>query len=139
MRFALILILAVSAALAADKKAIQPEGFPAGGPFSPGIMSGGTLYVAGQVGRDLKTQKIPTEFEAEVKLAIENIGLILKAAGMDYSNCVSVTVYMADMDLFARMNTVYMKYFPEPRPARATVGVAKLAGGAHLEISAIAR
>ena len=136
----LLFILAAALTLsAAEKKAIQPAEFSKGGPFSPGILADGTLYVAGQVGRDLKTQKMPDDFESEVKTALDNIGIILKEAGMDFHNAVSVTVYLTDMDLFARMNPVYMKYFPEPRPARATVGVAKLVGGAHIEISVTAK
>ena len=58
---------------------------------------------------------------------------------MAQSDAVSVQVYLTDMDLFARMNAVYMSYFPEPRPARTTVGVAKLVGTARIEITVTAR
>ncbi len=58
---------------------------------------------------------------------------------MKFSDAVSVTVYLTDMDQFAKMNSIYTTYFPEPRPARATVGVAKLAAPkAHIEISVTA-
>ena len=114
--------------------------FPKGAPFSPGILVDGTLYVAGQVGQDLKTRQIPTDFEAEVKLLLANIGIVLKAAGMDYKDVVSVHIYLTDIDLFARMNAVYTTVFPEPRPARTTVGVTKLAAaGAHIEVTVTAR
>jgi 2-iminobutanoate/2-iminopropanoate deaminase len=141
MRIAAALLICFSlafAAAAAGRKAIQPKEFPAGRPFSPGILVNGTLYVAGQIGSDLKTGKIPDRFEDEVKVCLENIGIILKEAGMSYSNAVSVQVYLTDMDLFQRMNGVYTTFFKEPRPARTTVGVTRLAGGAHIEITVTA-
>jgi 2-iminobutanoate/2-iminopropanoate deaminase len=138
MRFLMLALLCLPLA-AGPKKAIQPADFPKGGPFSPGILTDGTLYVAGQVGRDLKTQKYPEDFEAEVKTSLDNIGLVLKEAGMTFADAVSVTVYLTDMDLFQRMNAVYVKYFPDPKPVRATVGVAKLVGTARVEISLTAR
>ena len=124
---------------AAEKKAVHPEAFPKGRPFSPGILYGDTLYVAGMVGNDLKTGQAPESFEDEVKQCLENINLVLKGAGMDFKNAVSVNVYLTDMDLFQRMNEVYVKYFPEPRPVRTTVGVNRLAGKYRLEITVTAR
>jgi len=143
MRNAILATLLLAACsvtpLLAEKKAIQPKEFPKGGPFSPGILSDGTLYVAGQVGRDLKTGQYPANFEDEVKVCLENIGIILKEAGMGFENAVTVQVYLTDMELFQRMNSVYVKFFPEPRPARTTVGVAKLVGTAKIEITVTAR
>ena len=123
---------------AAGRKEIHPKEFPAGAPFSPGILAGGTLYVAGQTGQNLATKQIPEEFEAEVRQALDNIGLVLKAAGMTFDNAVAVQVFLTDMSLFPRMNTVYTTYFKEPRPARTTVGVAKLVGTARIEITVTA-
>jgi 2-iminobutanoate/2-iminopropanoate deaminase len=75
-----------------------------------------------------------------VKTCLDNIGIILKAAGMTYKDVVSVQVYLTDMDLFPRMNAVYTTVFQEPRPARTTVGVTKLASAAaHIEITVTAR
>jgi reactive intermediate/imine deaminase len=133
----LSLILAM-AGLAAPKKLIQPKEFPTGRPFSPGIMVGDTLYVAGQTGNDLKTGQIPEEFEAEVRKTLDNIAIVLKEAGMTFDNAVAVQVYLTDMTLFPRMNAVYTTYFKEPRPARTTVGVAKLVGAARIEITVTA-
>jgi 2-iminobutanoate/2-iminopropanoate deaminase len=135
--FLLAVILAVSC-FAAPKKAVHPKEFPSGRPFSPGILAGDTLYVAGQTGSDLKTGKIPEEFEAEVRQTLDNIGLVLKEAGMTFDNAVAVQVYLTDMTLFPRMNAVYTTYFKEPRPARTTVGVAKLVGTARIEITVTA-
>jgi 2-iminobutanoate/2-iminopropanoate deaminase len=129
----------------AAKKVIEPPEFAPkpGAPapnFSPGILVDGTLYVAGQTGQDLKTGAYPSDFEAEAKVCLERIGIILKAAGMTYDNVVSVQVYLTDIDLFARMNAVYGSFFKPPRPARTTVGVTKLAApAAHVEITVTAR
>ena len=108
--------------------------------FSPGILVDGTLYISGTIGTDLKTNEVPDKFEDEVKAALDRIGLVLKQAGMTYSDVVSVQVYLTDMDLFGRMNAVYGSVFKEPRPARTTVGVTKLASAkAHIEITVTAR
>jgi reactive intermediate/imine deaminase len=131
------LVLAVSAT-AASKKVIQPKDFPTGRPFSPGILVDDTLYVAGQTGTDLKTGQLPEDFDAEVKQCLDNIGLILKEAGMSFDDAVAVQVYLTDMSLFPRLNAVYTTYFKEPRPARTTVGVAKLVGTARIEVTVTA-
>lgn len=141
----LLTALLLAAPLRAEKKVITPPEFaPAPGAaapmFSPGILVDGTLYISGQIGADLKTRQVPADFETEVKTCLDNIGIILKAAGMTYKDAVSVQVYLTDMDLFARMNAVYSKIFPEPRPARTTVGVTKLAlPAARIEITVTAR
>jgi 2-iminobutanoate/2-iminopropanoate deaminase len=130
--------------LLAEKKAITPPEFantPRGAalPFSPGILVDGTLYVAGQVGRNLKTGEIPADFEQEVKQCLQNVGVVLKAGGMSFDDVVSVQVYLTDIGLFARMNAVYATIFKDPRPARTTVGVTKLgAPNARIEITVTA-
>jgi reactive intermediate/imine deaminase len=131
--------LVFAAVLAAQPhQVVRPKDFPAGAPYSPGILTDGTLYISGQTGADLKTNVIPAEFEAELKMCLDRIGMVLKEAGMGYEDVVAVQVYLTDMDLFQRMNAVYTTYFKEPRPARTTVGVTKLAGGAHAEITVTA-
>jgi 2-iminobutanoate/2-iminopropanoate deaminase len=141
----LLLLAALTAALHAEKKVINPPEFApaAGAPapmFSPGILVDGTLHVAGQIGSDLKTNAVPDSFDDEVKLCLDRIGIVLKAAGMTFKDVVAVQVYLTDMDLFARMNAVYGKVFDAPRPARTTVGVTKLAAAkARIEITVTAR
>jgi 2-iminobutanoate/2-iminopropanoate deaminase len=136
---ALLALLALP--LAAEKKVIVPPEFAgATSNYSPAILVDGTLYVSGQIGRDLKTKLFPTDFETEVKTVLGNIGAVLKAAGMTYKDVVSVQVYLTDMDQFARMNAVYATFFPDPRPARTTVGVTKLAAeAAHIEVTVTAK
>lgn len=129
---------------AQERKVISPPEFGQQGsdriPFSPGILDGNTLYVSGEIGADLKTRSIPSDFETEVKTCLQNIRLVLKAAGMDYSNVVFVQVYLTDMSRFQLMNEAYATVFKAPRPARVTVGVNALAvPNAHVEITVIAR
>ena len=124
---------------AAPKKVIVPKGSSTTSPFSPGIQFGDTLYVSGMVGRDPKTGSIPGSFEDEVKQTLQNIGVVLKEAGYDFSDAVSVQVYLTDIELFQRMNAVYITFFKEPRPTRTTVAVAKLVGTAKIEITVTAR
>src|SRR5437764_13225403 len=88
MRLLSIAVLAGALALAAPKKPVQPKEMPTGRPFSPGILSGNTLYIAGQTGADVKTGKYPESFEDEVKQTLENINLVLKEAGMTFDNAV---------------------------------------------------
>jgi 2-iminobutanoate/2-iminopropanoate deaminase len=140
--FKLITFVAVLAVCsgADKKKVVTPKDFPSGRPYSAGIQVGDTLYVSGQTGADPKTQKVSDNFEDEVRQCLANIGAILQAGGMDFSDVVAVQVYLTDMDLFPRMNAVYTGTFKEPRPTRTTVGVTKLAGaGAHVEITVTAR
>jgi 2-iminobutanoate/2-iminopropanoate deaminase len=135
-----LVLIGCTGSVFAEKKVIQPKEFATGRPFSPGIMtSDGTLYVAGQVGNDLKTGQRPEAFEDEVKTCLSNIGIILKAAGMDYSDVVAVNVYLTDMELFGKLNGVYMTFFKEPRPVRTTVGVAKLVGTSRIEVTVTAK
>ena len=95
------LMLSLCAA-AADKKIVTPKDFPAGRPFSAGILAGDTLYVSGQTGADFKTAKMPDNFEDEVRQCLNNVGSILQAGGMDFSDVVAVQVYLTDIDLFQR-------------------------------------
>ncbi len=144
LRTLLISAFLLTAPAFAAKKVIMPPEFApkAGAPapnYSPGILVDGTLYVAGQVGQDIKTNEIPKDFEAEVKTCLERIGVILKAAGMSFDDVVAVQVYLTDMGQFAKMNSVYASMIKSPRPARTTVGVTKLAAAdAHIEITVTA-
>ena len=135
----LLLGLALTAPSFAEKRVIAPKGSPSGRPFSPGILADGTLYVSGMVGNDA-AGKIPENFDAEVRQCLDNIGAVLKEAAMGFQDAVAVQVYLTDIELFQRMNAVYTTYFKEPRPARTTVGVTKLAApAARIEITVTAR
>jgi 2-iminobutanoate/2-iminopropanoate deaminase len=130
--------LCVGLALGAEKKVIRPKGAEPNAGWSYGILVDGTLYVSGMAGEDA-VGKIPDSFEAEMKQSLENIGAVLKEAGMSPADVVSVQVYLTDGALFDRMNTVYKAHFPDPKPTRTTVVVAKLVGAGHVEITVTAR
>lgn len=137
--FALVLISMISALVVApDKKVILPSGAKPSGNWSYGILADGTLYISGMGGEDANG-KIPESFEGEVQQSLDNIGNVLKAAGMSPADVVSVQVYLTDRGSFAQMNKVYTSYFKDPRPARTTVIVAGLVGDGHIEITATAR
>jgi 2-iminobutanoate/2-iminopropanoate deaminase len=124
----------------AARRAIQPAKFPATGlPYSPGILVNNTLYLSGQLGRDPATAKlVPGGIESETRQALVNLGEVLRAAGMDYADVVSVTAFITSFDDFARFNEVYREFFKADPPARATVQVSGLNLGARIEIQMIA-
>ena len=107
-------------------------------PFSDGVVVGKTLYVAGQEGSDDQGKLVAGGIAAETKAALDNIQRVVKAAGFDMSDIVSVTVYLADIREFGDMNKVYKDAMPDPKPVRATIQAAALVNSAHIEISAIA-
>jgi 2-iminobutanoate/2-iminopropanoate deaminase len=108
-------------------------------PFSKVVEANGFVFLAGQVG-DAPGHEgaVPGGIEAETKATLDNVGRLLRAAGLDYADVVKATVYLVDMDEFAAMNTIYRTYFPTDPPTRATVGVTRLARDYRVEIEVIA-
>jgi 2-iminobutanoate/2-iminopropanoate deaminase len=142
-RFVLVLGLALIAIVASQRgdaqenKAINLS--PTRGlPFSDGVIAGNTLYVAGQEGTDASNKLVAGGIVAETKAALDNIEKVLKAAGYEMKDVVSVTVYLADIHDFPEMNKVYRGVLPDPKPARATIQAAALVNDARVEIAAIA-
>lgn len=107
-------------------------------PFSDGIIAGNTLYIAGQQGADESGKLVAGGIGPETSATLDNIQKVLKAAGFELKDVVSVTVYLADIHEFSDMNKVYKGIMPDPKPARATVQAAALVNNARIEISAIA-
>lgn len=135
---AMFILCCIGLALVADKKIIMPLGTKPGGSYSQGILVDGTLYISGQGGEDADG-KIPSDFDAEVKQCLDNVGAVLNAAGMSPANVVSVQVYLTDAAKFQRMNAAYTSYFKDPRPTRTTVVVAGLLGPGNIEITVTAK
>jgi 2-iminobutanoate/2-iminopropanoate deaminase len=135
----LLAALAVIAARAPEpqRRAINPPGSVTGLPFSNGILAGNTLYVAGQEGV-VDGKLVAGGIGPETTAALENIQRIVKASGLEMKDVASVQVFLADVHDFPEMNKVYQTYFPDPKPARATVQAAALVNNARVEISAIA-
>ena len=119
----------------AQNKAID---FHKGMPFSEGYVAGNTLYVAGQQGPDSQGKVTGTDITLQTTNTIAAIEKVVKKAGFQMTDIISVTVYITDLNDVPKMNEVYKKLMPDPKPARATVQVAGLIGGAKIEISAIA-
>jgi 2-iminobutanoate/2-iminopropanoate deaminase len=120
-----------------EHKAIN-LGSAKGLPFSDGIVAGNTLYIAGQEGSDESGKLASGGIAAETKAALDNIEKVVKAAGFEMKDIVSVTVYLADIKEFPEMNKVYKGVMPDPKPARATIQAAALVNNARVEIAAIA-
>lgn len=123
------------------KKAILTPNAPAPiGPYSQAIKAGKTLYISGQIAIEPSTgDLITTTIEDETNQVLKNIGAILNTADLDYSDVVSCTVFVTDMNMFSRINAVYTKYFSEGvPPARALVQVSALPKFVNIEISATA-
>ncbi len=109
-------------------------------PYSLGVWAGDNFYLAGQLGTDPISGKMPEGgFKEEVHGVMKNLERILKSGGLDFSNVVKTTVYLTDLNDFQTMNEVYKTYFPKGYfPVRETVQVAGLVRGAHIEISMVA-
>jgi 2-iminobutanoate/2-iminopropanoate deaminase len=122
-----------------DRRAVFPEGGPKLlGPYSPGLVSGGFLFVTGQVGIAPDGQ-LNDSIEAQARQTIENVGAILKAAGCDYKDVVKVSVFITKSEYFQPFNLIYTQYFSEPHPARTTTLSALVNPALLIEIDAIAR
>lgn len=107
-------------------------------PFSDGIIAGNTLYIAGEQGLDASGKLVPGGITPETKATLQTIEKVLKAAGFQLKDIVSVNVYLADINEFGDMNKVYKDFLPNPKPARTTIQAGALVNHARIEISAIA-
>ena len=130
-----IMTVSISGSAFAQNKAID---FTKGMPFSEGFVAGDTLYVAGQQGPDAQGKVTGTDITLQTTNAIAAVKKVVEHAGFKMSDLVAVTVYVTDLNDVKKMNDVYIKLMPDPKPARATVQVAGLIGGAKIEMSAIA-
>lgn len=108
------------------------------GPYVQAIKANGMVYCSGQLGIDPATGKLADGVEAQAHQSMKNMGAILAEAGCDYSSVVKTTIFLADMDDFAKVNEIYKSYFGEAFPARSCVQVAKLPLGGLVEVECIA-
>lgn len=139
-RAALLALALSTPALAQQQVIATPNSPEAIGPYSQAIRVGNTLYLAGQIALDPATNQMIADrtIEAETRRVLDNLKAVVEAAGFRMSDIVSTTVFMADLNEFARMNAVYATYFPSNPPARATVQAARLPRDVKVEIAAIA-
>jgi 2-iminobutanoate/2-iminopropanoate deaminase len=120
-------------------KSITTENAPGAiGPYSQAIVSGGFVFVSGQLPFRPDSEDLPETIEAQVSQSLNNIKSILAAAGSSIDKVVRVGIFLTDLSDFGRANEVYSTFFKEPHPARVTVQVSALPKGARVEIDAIA-
>lgn len=124
-----------------SKKIIQTENAPLPiGPYNQAVLKGTTLYTSGQIALHPVTMELVLDtIETETKQVMENLKAVLEASGMTFENVVKSSIFITDMNDFAKINSVYGLYFNEKTaPARETVQVACLPKNVHIEISMIA-
>jgi 2-iminobutanoate/2-iminopropanoate deaminase len=108
------------------------------GPYSQAVRYGDLLFVSGMLGMDPKTGEFAgPDIEAQAIRVLDNLKVVIEAAGMSLQNVLKSTVFLKDMNDFAKFNEIYGRYFKDAPPARETVQVAKLPRDAAIEISVI--
>jgi len=135
-----LLLLFCIAANAADRKYIVK---PRSGdrktlPFSEGVLLGDTLYIAGHVGLDAKTNLPPSNAEDEARLVMDQVKQTVESAGLSMDDVVSMQIFCTDLKLYDTFNAVYKTYFHGDYPARAFLGAANLLRGGRYEVMGIA-
>ena len=123
-----------------NKKVVKAEKAPAAiGPYSQAINSDCFIFTSGQIGVDPATGNfVEGGIEGQTRQVLTNLQFVLEAAGSDLDHVIKTTVFLQDMNDFARMNAIYAEFFPTNPPARSTVEVASLPKGALVEIETIA-
>lgn len=134
------LVAAAPRAVAAQEPPPRIAHHPADGrPYSAAVQVGDFYWLSGKIGMTPETALMEEgRAAAETRNVMEAFSELLTELGLDFGDIVQGTVYLADMDDYAAMNAVYGSYFPHDPPARATVAVKELVGGAAIEISFIA-
>jgi 2-iminobutanoate/2-iminopropanoate deaminase len=123
-----------------DRRTVSTHDAPGAiGPYSQAIVHGGLVYCSGQVALDpAKGELSSGGIEAETRQVLTNLANVLAGAGSSLELVLKTTVYLQDMDDFARMNAIYATFFTKEPPARATVEVSQLPRGALVEIDCVA-
>ena len=121
------------------RQALQPEGLAVPKPpYSPVVVSGDTVYTAGQIGNDPEGNLVEGGIAEQARRTLENVRSCVEAAGCTLDDVVKVNAYLADLGDFPAYNEVYVEFFTQPYPARTSVQ-AGLPPGVLIEIEAIAR
>ena len=107
-------------------------------PYTPAILAGPTLYLSGQIALDEQGNLHTADIATETRKVMENVGNLLRAAGLGYEHLVKVTIFLSDMAHYGAVNEVYGTYFTDTPPAREAVAVKGLPRGVNVEISGVA-
>jgi len=122
-----------------NRSVIKTSHAPAAiGPYSQAIKTGDFVFVSGQIGLDPETATLQDGLEAQTEQILKNLATILVEAGSNMQNVVKTTIFLTNMDDFARVNRIYSIAFAAKPPARSTVAVSALPLGALVEIEATA-
>ncbi|AZK44914.1 RidA family protein [Paenibacillus lentus] len=122
-----------------EKKVLSTPAAPGAiGPYSQGVVIGEMIYTSGQLGLVPDTGQFAEGVEAQTAQALNNVKAILESAGSGLDKVVKTTVFLKDMNDFAKVNEVYGSFFAEPYPARSAVEVARLPKDGLVEIEVIA-
>jgi 2-iminobutanoate/2-iminopropanoate deaminase len=137
---AAVLLVGCATAQSPHKALSSSEAPAAIGPYSQAVQVGDVVYLAGQIGiNPASGVLVEGGIKAQTKQALDNLGAVLKEAGMDYDNVVRATVFLSDVNNFQTMNGVYGEYFKSDHPpSRSTVEVGGVPRGALVEIDFIA-
>ncbi|MBU4015983.1 RidA family protein [Patescibacteria group bacterium] len=120
-------------------KAIHTKKAPGAiGPYSQAVVANGFVFCSGQIGLDPKTGELVEGIENQTRRVMDNLAVVLSAAGTDLAFVVKTTIYLKNISDFPAVNGIYGEYFTIHKPSRATVGVGDLPKGALIEIDAIA-
>ena len=130
------LLACVAAAYPAEKQRIMPAGAKLAGPYSPGLLADGFLYVAGQ-GAESTKGEVANDAESQIRQCLNNVRTVVEAAGLTMKHVVYVQVYLTDYSDEGPLNRVWKQVFPNKPPARSTIGVAQL-NETKVEMSAVA-
>lgn len=121
-----------------SKKIVSTPNAPAAiGTYSQAVQAGNTLYLSGQIGLDPATMQMVEGIDAQIVRVFDNLKAVAEAAGGSLADAVKLNVYLTDLGNFAKVNETMARYFKEPFPARAAVGVAALPRGAVVEVDAV--
>ncbi|WP_313089331.1 RidA family protein [Pseudomonas sp.] len=107
------------------------------GTYSQAIKAGNTVYLSGQIPLDPTTMELVDGFEAQTVQVFENLKAVAEAAGGSLKDVVKLNIFLTDLGNFATVNEVMSRYFQQPYPARAAIGIAALPKAAQVEMDAI--
>lgn len=120
------------------KEVISSENAPkAIGPYSSALKVGNMLFVSGQIPVDPATNNMPSDIAAQAEQSLKNLKALVEEAGYTLADAVKTTVFLADINDFARVNEIYASFFTTPYPTRSCVAVKDLPKGARIEIECI--
>jgi reactive intermediate/imine deaminase len=121
-----------------NRRIISTPNAPAAiGTYSQAVRAGDTIYLSGQIGLDPATMQMVEGIDAQIVRVFENLKAVAEVAGGSLADAVKLNVYLTDLGNFAKVNETMARYFVEPYPARAAVGVAALPRGALVEMDAV--